>query len=292
MTAGYRLFMSKNLALKKALILIFIISLGLILLRSRSQRLPLHKYISSYINSDDLNSEYASISLCILIRVHRGHLSYLPVLALGLNHTGFSNIHLYIINIDKDLDDQLLLRTINMISRMVFRANYVTLLDVGKSKRNDFGFTLTDRALTYLYDRYEQSPSTCQYIIMTNGDNFYSQNLGKNVLPHMKAEKDIIAWDFVSRYFYPHLIAANERNQVSPTIVDMGTAKCLPAGLKIGAADLGTVAYRLAFLKQHKLHIYYPDGTYNGLSDGYFIEQAAKLTNASVILRQTLYIHQ
>ncbi|CAF1389127.1 unnamed protein product [Adineta steineri] len=176
---------------------------------------------------------------------------------------------------------------------MVSRANYITILDVGKYKGNyEFGFTLTDRALTYLYKRYQESPSECQYIIMTNGDNFYSRNLGKNVLPHMEAKKDIIAWGFVSRYYYPEYMSPHRNTWTSPKIVDKGTAKCILTAFATYYADFGTVAYRLAFLQQHSLHINYPNGTYSKLSDGYFVEQAAKLTNATVILRQTLFVHQ
>ncbi|CAF4228903.1 unnamed protein product [Adineta steineri] len=175
---------------------------------------------------------------------------------------------------------------------MVSRDNYIILLDIGRSKGKDFGYTLTDRALTYLYNRYQQSPSECQYIIITNGDNFYSRDLGKDVLPHMEAKKDIIAWGFVSRYFRPDYISVLTNFWTSPRVVDMGTAKCMSVALITGSIDLGTVAYRLAFLQQHNLHFHYPNGNYSNLSDGYFVEQAAKLTKASVILRQTLFVRQ
>jgi hypothetical protein len=254
-------------------------------------------FILSNNYDDNLNSQslvqFTSISLCGLIRVHSGQLSYLPVLALALSHTGFGRMHLYVISIDTSIDNQLLLRTIDMINTIVRRVDYITLLDVGTSDENDYGFTLTDRALTYLYHQYEHSPSTCQYVILTNGDNFYSRELGKNVLPHMYAKKDIIAWNFVSRYYWPDSIKVSEvKNQTTPKIVDTGKAKCIPVSMRVGHADLGTVAYRVAFLKQHGLHIHYPNGTYDAWSDGFFVQIAASLTNASVILRQTLYVHQ
>jgi hypothetical protein len=217
-------------------------------------------------------------------------MSYLPVIALAFSQAGFDNIHLYVLSIDKRIDRQLLIRTVDMINTVTNRSKYVSILDVGIPKENDYGFTLTDRALTYLYNQYEHLPSACQYIIFTNGDNLYSQHLGKNVLPHMYAKKDIIAWDFVSRYYRGSSVKIGMKT--SPEIVDAGTAKCLAVALQTGAADFGTAAYRLAFLKQHKLHIFYPNGTYSEQSDGYFIETASRLTNASVILRQTLYIHQ
>lgn len=235
----------------------------------------------------------ASISLCVLVRVYYRQISYLPVFALALSQSGFPNIRLYIINTGKNTDSQLLLDTINLINSIVRRADYAVLLDVGTPVDNDFGYTLTDRALVYLYEQYEKSPSICKYIVLTNGDNLYSQYLGKHALPHMHAKKDIIAWDFVSRFYRDD---PNRKSRVktviSPEIVDNGTDKCVPVELRVGEVDLGAVAYRLEFLKKHKIQIHYDKGNYDGLSDGYLVEKVARLTNASVILRQTLFIHQ
>ncbi|CAM4986194.1 unnamed protein product, partial [Rotaria socialis] len=294
----YYVIIYKYLARITALILGFVSVIAFTLTIIRFSGLSLSQALI-FKNNDFKNlhpgilMESESISLCVLIRVHRGHLPYLPVLALALSHTGFRKINLYVINIDKAIDHQLLSHTINIVNKIVLRENYITLLDVGIPKTDDFGFTLTDCALTYLYKRYEKFPAECQYIILTNADNFYSQDLGKNVVPHMVAKKDIIAWDFVSRYYRPEFIHVNpNKNQAEPLIIDAGTAKCIPVKFRIGYADLGAVAYRLAFLKQHRLHIHYPNGTYNNLSDGFFVETAANLTNSSAILRQTLYIHQ
>jgi hypothetical protein len=149
--------------------------------------------------------------------------------------------------------------------------DYISLLDLGKPKGGDFGFSLMDRALTYLYNQSDDSPSACQYVLSTNGDNFYSSELGKNVLTHMHAKKDVIVWDFITRY---------------------GGPGCVSVSPRIGGADLGSAAFRLAFLKQHKLYFDYLNRPYDGASDGYFIQMAANLTNTSVILRQTLFHHQ
>lgn len=55
------------------------------------------------------------IKLCVLIRVHRAHLSYLPVIAFALSHSGFDKIQLYVINIDKNMNSLLLSRVIDSI---------------------------------------------------------------------------------------------------------------------------------------------------------------------------------
>ena len=281
-----------------ALNFILVSTIVLILFFIRSNNLSMHPSVTFIDNRYDnsktrILAAYTSTALCVLIRVHSGHISYLPVLALALNHTGFDNIHLYVINIDKNRNNKSLVHIIQIIDTIILRTNYITLLDVGMPKENDFGFTMTDRALTFLYKQYEHSPSLCQYVIMTNGDNLYSKDLGMNVLPYMNAKKDIIAWNFVSRYYRPgDTKVGRGKEKISPEIVDNGTHKCIEAALRKDYADLGTAAYRVAFLKQHRLHIHYPNGTYDGWSDGAFAERAASLTDTSIILRQTLFVHQ
>jgi hypothetical protein len=220
-------------------------------------------------------------------------MSYLPALALALNHTGFDNMRLYAINIDKKVDKEWLSRTIKMINTVVGRENYISPLNIDQFEKDKFGFMSMDRMLTYLYKQYEYSPSTCEYIILTNSDNLYSRHLGKHILPHMHAKKDIIAWNFVSKYYLPFSTEVSDgKMEITAQIVDTLTEKCIPVALRRGAVDLGGVSFRLAFLKQHNHHIHYSNGSYNRVSDGYFIETAANLTNTSVILRQTLFIHQ
>ncbi len=294
----YCSFTYQDLLTKKALIPVFIISIALTLLFIRSGGVPLvQQTISSNSDSDNWTSQRvvnlnASNTLCFLIRVRQVHLSYFPVLALALSQTGFDNIHLYVINIDKSIDKQLLLRKIDMINTFVQRVDYISLLNVGKPEANDFGFSLLDRALTYLYNQYERSPSACEYIIMTNGDNFYSSELQSKVFSHMVEKKDIIAWNFISRNYRPDLIEADaNKEQSSPQIVDKGTVKCLPVALRIKEAPLGSAAFRLAFLKQHKLYHNHLNRTYDDLSDGYFVQCAASLSNASVILTPILFVY-
>ncbi len=272
----YCSFTYKDLLTQKALISAFIISIGLALLFIRSGGLSLEQHsISSNNHSHNLNSQKLvnsnSNTLCCLIRLHSVHLSYLPVLALSLSYAGFDKIHAYVVSIDPSIDKQLLHRKMDMINTIAQRVNYITYLELGPAEPNDFGYSPLDHALTYLYNQHEHSPSACEYVLSTNGDNFYSSELRKVVLPHMEAKKDIIAWDFITRY---------------------GGPKCVPVALRLASADLGSAAYRVAFLKQHKLHFNYLNKPYDHLGDAYFIESAAKLSNGTVLLRQTLFIHQ
>ncbi|CAF2031657.1 unnamed protein product [Rotaria magnacalcarata] len=283
--------------MKKSRILACIICTGITLVFIRICGLSsyqLYQFINDENNylTTQSSDKYESITLCVLVRVYSRYISYLPVIALALRQAGIPNIHIYVINIDKHVDTDLLSRTIDIINRISHRPGYIRLFSIGTPGDNDFGFPQTDLALTYLYNQHEHSPSVCQYVILTNGDNFYSQDLGNNILPHMVAKKDIIAWDFVSRYKRPDRIVEDQERKNFPLIIDAGTAKCLQVALKIGSIDLGAAAYRLAFLKQHNLQLHYPNGAYDELSDGYFAETAGNLTNASVILRQTLYVHQ
>jgi hypothetical protein len=219
----------------------------------------------------------------------------LPVLALSLYHAGLENDRIFIINTDNRTDIQLLSQTISYINNLVSRMNYVTLIDLGvHSAKNDYGYDMTDRALSYLYNNHVQpAVSICQYVTFTNGDNFYSQSFGKKVLPHMKAGRDIIAWGFISHHSWPALKEVIDyKNLTVPRISDDGSNKCINIALRVKEADLGAVAYRLAFLKEHQLYFCSPDGTCSFVADGLFIEKAAKLTSASVLLRQTLFAHQ
>jgi hypothetical protein len=233
-------------------------------------------------------------TLCIVTRIYWAQIPYFPVLALGLYHTGLNNIRIYVINTDKQTDIQQLKQTIKFINDLVLRQDFVTFLDLGQPPDgNDFGYGMTDRALTYLYKQDENSSLICQYVTFTNGDNFYSRNFAKKILPHMKTGKDIIAWGFVSHHpkpQYQETIDATKRRV--PEIVDDGTEKCTPVELRSGIADLGAVAYRLSFLRKHNLHFSYSDGSYSFTSDGYFIQQASQRMNTSIILRQTLFVHQ
>ncbi|CAF4525493.1 unnamed protein product [Rotaria magnacalcarata] len=242
-------------------------------------------------NSSLLHS--APIALCVLVRIYGPQVPYLTAFALGFLHNSFDYVQIYVINTHRSTDNQLLSRTIDVINRIALRANYITLLNLGKPLDNDYGYTLTDHALNYLYNQYERSPLVCQYIIITNGDNLYSRHLGSKILPLMKAKKDIIAWDFVTRYPQPYLIERmNGGKPFNYEVSDDGTAKHTEVSLETGRVDLGAVAYRLSFLNHYRLNFSYSNRQYIPESDGLFIEKASRLTNTTVLVRQILYIHQ
>ncbi|CAF3480343.1 unnamed protein product [Rotaria socialis] len=242
-------------------------------------------------NSNLLHSE--PNALCVLVRIYGPQVPYLTAFALGFLHNSFDYLRMYVINTHPSTDNQLLSRTIDAINRIALRANYITLLNLGKPLDNDYGYTLTDHALTYLYNQYERYPSMCQYIIITNGDNLYSRHLGSKILPLMKAKKDIIAWDFVTRYPQPYLIELmNGGKPFNYEVSDDGTAKHMEVSLETGFVDLGAVAYRLSFLSHYRLNFSYSNRAYIPESDGLFVEMASRLTNNTVLVRQILYIHQ
>jgi hypothetical protein len=243
-----------------------------------------------------LNTSYDHTipTLCMVIRIYSAQILYFPVLALGLYHNGLHNIRIYLINTDSRTNIQQLEQTVKFINELILRKDFITLLDVGKpSTVKDFGYEMTDRALSYLYKQNVHSPSICQYVTFTNGDNFYSRNFARKILPHMKNGKDIIAWGFVSHHGKPHYKESiDSTKKTVPEIVDDTTEKCTPVELKAGFADLGAVAYRLSFLQKHNLYFRSPNVGYSFGSDGYFVEQAARRTSASILLKQTLFVHQ
>jgi hypothetical protein len=274
----YYSFTYKDLVTKRALIPVFIISIALTLHFISLSGLSFKQYSILNTNnnhSGNLNSpklaNLASNILCCLVRLHGAHLPYLPVLALGLSQAGFDKIHLYVVSIDKGIDRQLLLRKIEMINTITQRVDYISLLELGEPEPNDAGYSLLDRGLTYLYNQSEHSPTACEYVLPTNADNFYSSQLGRNVLSYMDAKTDVIVWDFITPYDGP---------------------RCTSVSLGLSGADLGSAAYRVAFLKQHKLHYNHGNRPYDGLSDGHFFASSASISDAIVFLRETLFVHQ
>jgi hypothetical protein len=243
---------------------------------------------------DNYSSNSTTPRLCVITRIYGPQIEYFPVLALALRHTGLDNIRIYLTNTDKRTNILQLKQRIKFINEFVNSRDYVTFLDLGEpTTGEDYGYVMTDRALSYVYNQSARSPSICQYVVMTNADNFYSQIFGRKILPYMKAGKDIIAFGFVSHHHKPHYKESiDDKKQTVPQIVDDATGKCTPVELRAGYADLGSVVYRLAFLREHNLHFQRSDESYSFGSDGYFVEQAAGRTKASVILKQTLFVHQ
>ena len=239
-------------------------------------------------------SKVISPSLCVLTRIYGPQIEYFPVFALSLRHGGFDDIRIYVVNTDARTDVQHLLRAIHSINDLVPGKDFITLLDLGPlPKVNQFGYGVTDQALRYLYAQHDANASMCHYLMVTNGDNLYTKNFGKQILPHMKAGKDLIAWGFVSHHYKEHLKEMiDAKNNHVPNIIDDGTEKCTSVALRIGEIDLGATAYRFVFLHQHKLYYRVDNRPYAMGSDGQFVDQAVKLMNTSTVLRHTLFIHQ
>jgi hypothetical protein len=240
------------------------------------------------------SSDLTVPTLCVVTRIYYAQISYFPVFALALYHIHLQNIRIYLVNTDIQTDLRQLNQTIQFINQFILRNDFIILLDLGKpSTDKDYGYRMTDRALTYLYQQHTNSASICQYVTFTNADNFYSRNFVKKILPHMKAGKDLIAWSFVSHHPKPQYREHSDpKKKAVPEIVDDITEKCASVTLKTNFVDLGAVAYRLSFLQEHNLYFLRPGRGYTFGSDGYFVEEAAKRTNASILLRQTLFIHQ
>ena len=242
----------------------------------------------------ELNS--SSRTFCVLTRVYGPKIGYFPLFALSLYHSGLKNIRIYVVNTDNRTDMQLLRKRISYVNELVSRSNFTVLLDLPMVlQATDYGYGMTDRALAHLYDQHLKYLSPCQYLMVTNGDNLYSSNFGAKLQPHMKANKDLIAWGFVSHHFKPQYKEFIQTwIKFVPQVVDDGTEKCTPVALRAGMADLGAVAYRFAFLYENKLFFREPGKgeAYTFGSDGRFVEKAAKLTKESVLLRQTLLMHQ
>lgn len=231
---------------------------------------------------------------CVLTRISSSQIDYFPLLALSLQRSDLGNVRMFLVNTDKQTDTKYLSKLVEYINERSSKQNFIVLLDLGDFRyENDYGYDMTDRGLLHLYKQYEKDSSVCEYLLITNADNMYSRNIGRKLRNHMMAKKDIIGWDFVSHHYKPQYQQSVKRDIIfGPEIFDDGTQKCTPTTLQPGMADLGAVIYRFEFLYRHKPLFRYGRETYGFGSDGRFIERVAGLTNTSIILRQTLLVHQ
>lgn len=232
-------------------------------------------------------------TLCVIVRVYDRQLQDLPVLALSLYRSGIQPIRLFIVNTDIRTNLETLNQTIFHIQQFTGNHEFITWLSFSRIPYlNQYGYGVTDQALEYLYQQYDRNSSTCHYLLVTNGDNIYSHNLGKHIIPHMKMNVDMISWAFTSHHKREYRkIKTHKNKQRNPRTLDDGTEKCNPAILRLGEIDLGATVYRFSLLHKHK---FYYKGThgYRIDSDGRFLEKVLPFANDSVVLGQTLFMHQ
>ncbi|CAF3189183.1 unnamed protein product [Rotaria socialis] len=233
-------------------------------------------------------------SLCVVVRVEKSKIRHLPVLALSLYQTGLQNLRLYLLISERGSGGELLTATIKLINQLVNQSNYVLLLDLVESSFSDMNSSeLTDRVLEYLYNQSKYYPEACTYIVFTNSDSYYSRSFGRRLLPHMKASTDIIAWSFVAPFPRPSFnLKASSSHENTPRMLDNRFETCVSGQFKPEGVTSGSIAYRLAFLKAHKLSYCSLSGLFTQRTDGDFVVHAATFTNMSVLLKQTLLIHQ
>ena len=276
--------------------LILLLNILVLFLYFRSQ--PHHNQPPSSTSFHILTNQHqftsSSPSLCVITRIHGPQIPYFPLFALALHLSGLDRLRIYVVNTDSRTNLVHLRQTIDFINNLVQVEHFVALLDLGPLPEiNQFGYGVTDQALRYLYDQQANNTSNCDYVMVTNADNLYTKNFAVKVLPHMKDNYDIIGWSFVSHHQKSHFQEKfNETNNVGPKFIDDGTEKCTPTTLHIGVLDLGAAMYRFGFLFKHRLYFRSDDDAYHGGSDGFFIEQAIQHTKHSVVLRQTIFIHQ
>lgn len=277
-----------------SLLIVFVSVIIILLLLEFSSHLNKYLFFTSFHISTEHLRNSSSPSLCVLTRIYDRQIDYFPVFALSLRFNALNNLRLYVINTDSRTNLFHLRRTINFINILVQDMNYVTFLDLGPIPEvNQFGYGVTDQALRYIYEQQTSDTSKCDYIMFTNADNLYTKNFGVQVLPHMENKFDIIAWSFVSHHYKGNFQENfDEETNFAPKIVDDGTEKCTATTLVFGIIDLGASMYRRTFLSKHQLYFRIDNSPYDGGSDGYFVERAAKKTNMSIIVRQTIFIHQ
>lgn len=235
----------------------------------------------------------SKMKLCVITRIYGPQLGYFPVFASSLLHNTEIHIRILVVNTDKHTDLSLLSSTIDFINELSNQVDAVRLLDFGSPPSvNTYGYHGTDQALRYLYNEYENRNNICDYLTVTNGDNLYSNDFGKTILPHMQNRIEMIAWTFSSHYFTPYFVDDIPTDSYNAQVEDGGTDKCARAWYIVGYLDLSAAAYRFDFLYKYKLLFHRDEAPYEAMSDSFFAIKAANLSDSWIVLRQALIIHQ
>lgn len=238
-------------------------------------------------------SDPKSPRLCVIVRTYEDQIEYFTALAFTLRNSGFKNIRVYVINTDTRTNITRLRETLNFINTHTGE-DFVEFIDFGSMpSKNQHGYGVTDQALQYLYDLYAKDPQQCRYLLVTNGDNLYSNSLAKYVIPHISKSIDIISWGFVSHYGSPKLrINTAIKSTQKIKYVDDGSNKCVVPTLSVGYIDLSAVIYRFELLYKKKMFYRVHNGSYSFTADGEFVERLLKTVNTAVVIAQTLVFHQ
>ncbi|KAL7483014.1 hypothetical protein ACHAW6_008660 [Cyclotella cf. meneghiniana] len=221
-------------------------------------------------------------NICAIVRTHPGQSNVLPITLLSLTQqSDLSTISVtaYVVNTDpKDY------AVSDFLYRAVSDANeraghhIMDVLDesfhTNPPNASLYGYDDTDKVLEQLLTKN----STCTYFLFTNGDNFYSNKWLLEIKPFVLANKQLIAWDFISHH-------RREYNVISTEVVrgkiDLGAAIVAKSAIESINARFTSKEHLAHYNAAHALDYFF----FKSVSD-------AVGRDAVEIFHQVLFSHQ
>jgi hypothetical protein len=205
-------------------------------------------------------------NICAIVRTHPGQSNILPITVLSLTQQSDPSIGIEVFLVNTDPNQY---ETSDFMHHVASDANCrnptssVIVID-GSFHQNPpigylYGYDVTDRVL----EQHILGKASCQYILVTNGDNFYSKNFFRYIKSSVLSSKQLIAWDFTTHH-------KREYNVIHTEIVlgkiDLGAALVATTAINSTNARFvfkenmdGDTAYALDFFFMKNIHSHFGD---------------------------------
>ncbi|KAI5480460.1 cytochrome P450 [Pseudohyphozyma bogoriensis] len=188
--------------------------------------------------------------VCVIARTYGAQIHYLPIFLLALWNAGFDDVRVFLLNTDASMSTKHLRKAANFANQLTGRADYATFLDWPITTTGDYGYALTDKALLHMYDHPELN---CEYLMITNGDNVYSQSTGTLMRQGFDMKADLMGFDFISHHHWSDPVVEHEGDADKRTSVKPGTSILIDVQFKIAGIDLGAAVFKTSLLREHGL---------------------------------------
>jgi hypothetical protein len=148
-------------------------------------------------------STVAALSVCVIVRTYPAQKAKLPILLLSLNEAAVSGkVKLYNFILDTEPKPDTTYLQLGILTAQVhFPGSYyehVILKDFNPTTLTR-GYEDTDVFLKLLLNSTRSEHKSCEYFLITDGDNAYTTHLFTTLRPRFNAKIDFIAFNFVNR---------------------------------------------------------------------------------------------
>lgn len=178
-------------------------------------------------------------------------------------------------------------QALDLVNLVTGSPNYATFLDWPITTSGDYGYALTDDALLYLYAE-ENAHFGCEYVMVSNGDNVYTQGFANYLKPGMDKGAGLIGFDFVSHHQWWDYRSTFDGKAY---IDSAGSLVCRAVEFRTNWIDLGAAMFKFSLIKEHNL-TFIGTGEYGWVSDGHFIEAVNQIAPITFVQHSILLLHQ